>query len=242
MKTYTIEFSCKLQSVNVFLQTRMWITKPALAAITFLVIWHTAAATGRIDCSRVRCRRPLCANPVTPPGECCPSCENSGCKFEGCVNFRSNGEPLWQPSPCFQCSCSDNETICAIIDCFALSKEDCFGRPVITRPWECCPSCDFGTPDDRCSAVPIPKSFGGLSNITVSNGFRSCSREVILHTCTPRAFRSRGKKFRCEPRESKRPVKFEKGCPLCVGFYQDVVRCKAVRDDDEIVGCDLFVD
>ncbi len=194
------------------------------------------------DCRTVRCAQPLCANPVKPPGRCCPSCENSGCKFEGCVNFQPDGSVTWAPSPCFQCQCFENETICAIIDCFGLTEDDCFGRPVITRPWECCPSCDFGTRSDTCTVVPVPKTAGGVRNITVSDGYTSCSKKVFQHTCNVRGFRKNGKTFVCRPRERKRHVKFGKECPLCTGFYRDVQRCVAVQDESEIIGCDILLE
>ena len=207
-------------------------------------IWGVADATGsQIDCSRVRCRRPLCANPVTPPGQCCPSCENSGCKFEGCVNFLSDGEPQWQPNPCVFCSCTDNRTICAAIVCRQLRKEDCFGFPVVTKQGECCPSCNFSTPDRRC--VTVPRVFS-QKNITVTEtdrfgATRSCTRQVVERTCDKIGFRARGRKFRCAPRRGKRRVRFRNSCPLCSGFFTDVVRCRAVRDDSIVVGCDLVV-
>lgn len=31
-----------------------------------------------VDCSTVLCERPDCANPFTPPGECCPVCPCPG--------------------------------------------------------------------------------------------------------------------------------------------------------------------
>ncbi len=194
------------------------------------------------DCSAVLCPRPLCANPTLPPGECCPTCDDSNCKFKGCVNFQSNGEAQWSPSPCFICVCNKelNQQFCAIIDCVFLTKKDCFGYPVVTRPNECCPRCDFGVPDDTCKLVP---QVFGRQNITVSAtpGTRACSKTVVKRTCDKLAFRSKGKKFRCDPVEGKRVINFEKRCPLCKATYTDVTRCKIVQDDDVITGCDLFI-
>jgi len=212
--------------------------------VAAVCLWGVADATGRqIDCRRVRCRCPLCANPVTPPGQCCPSCENSSCIFGGCVNFLSNGQPQWQPNPCVLCSCINNQTICASIGCRPLEKEDCFGFPVVTKPGECCPSCNFSIPKRRCAAVPRVFS---RKNITVTEedqfgSTRSCTRQVVERTCDKVGFRAYGKKFHCAALRRKRRVRFRDNCPLCSGFFTDVVWCRPVRDDTIVVGCDLVV-
>lgn len=210
-----------------------------LLSLASLPLTH---ALGKVDCSAVLCPRPLCANPETPPGECCPVCDNSNCKFKGCVNFLPGGGVQWAETPCIICQCDikNNQPICAIIDCFFLTKELCFGRPVITRPNECCPTCDFGTPDIGCSLVP---QVFGRENITVTSSpsDRSCTEQVVKKGCDKFGFRFRNKRFRCEPKQGKRLVRFDKNCPLCLGTYTDNVRCKAVRDDNLIVGCDLVV-
>ena len=80
-------------------------------------------------------------------------------------------------------------------------------------------------------------------NITVSSGFQKCSETVIEHKCDKLGFRKRNKKFRCQPKEIKKAVDFDDDkCPLCAGLYTDVVKCKAVPDNDINVGCDLVVD
>ena len=208
-------------------------------------LWETAEATGRInlDCRLVFCPRALCANPVIPPGECCPSCENSGCKFEGCVNFLGDGTIQWQPSPCFICQCDfeRNETVCAILDCFfPPTREDCFGYPVVTRPGDCCPSCDFGIPDKRCKVVPQIRSLGSR-NITVNDGDRTCTKQVVKRRCDKEGFRAFGRRFACKPLMGKRSVRFDKNCPLCSGQFDDVIRCRVARDDNLLVGCDFTV-
>lgn len=195
-------------------------------------------------CWGKRCPRPLCANPVTPPGQCCPSCENSNCKFKGCVNFRPGGGVRWAETPCIVCQCdvARNQKFCFIIDCFFPTREQCFGRPVITRPNECCPTCDFGVPPRRCGLVP---QVFGRQNITVSSqpgfGRRNCTEQVVRKGCDKIGFRAGKRRFRCQPIKGKRLVRFDQSCPLCVGTYRDNVRCRAVRDDDLIVGCDLIV-
>ena len=195
-----------------------------------------------MDCSAVLCPRPLCANPETPPGECCPVCDNSNCLFKGCVNFLKDGRAQWFETPCIGCECDNenNQKFCFIIDCFRLTEEDCFGNPVVTRPNDCCPSCDFGTPEKGCSLVP--QAFG-RENITVSTsrGVRTCTEEITKKGCDKFGFRSGGKKFKCEAKKGRRLVRFDKNCPLSIGAYDDNVRCKAVRDDNIVVGCDLVV-
>ena len=118
----------------------------------------------------------------------------------------------------FICVCNKelNQQFCAIIDCIFLTK-DCFGYPVVTRLNECCPRCDFGVPDDTSKLVP---QVFGRQNITVSAtpGTRSCSKTVVKRTCDKLAFRSKGKKFHCDPAEGKRVINFEKRCPLS-GFH-----------------------
>ncbi len=196
-----------------------------------------------VDCSAVLCARPLCANPVTPPGQCCPNCDDSNCKFEGCVNFNDQNRPRWQPDPCTTCQCDNenNQQFCAAVACRFLTEEDCFGYPVVTKPDQCCPSCDFGTPDTGCHVVPRLFS---QTNITVTQSqgsLPSCSTKVRKSTCDKIGFESRGKKFRCDEASGIRVVRFGKKCPVVWGVRHDVVRCKAVADDTVPIGCDLRV-
>ncbi len=75
-------------------------------ALILGAVVHQLIGPRPVDCSIVLCARPLCANPATPPGQCCPSCEDSNCKFEGCVNFDEEFGPRWQPNPCKICQCN----------------------------------------------------------------------------------------------------------------------------------------
>ena len=87
----------------------------------------------------------------------------------------------------------------------------------------------------------MPQLFG-KRNITVSEGFNTCSVEVIRQTCDKSGYRnSRGQKFRCVAQQGEVEVKFDDGCPLTKGTYTDNVRCRKRRDDDIVVGCDLVV-
>jgi len=199
-----------------------------------------------LDCGAVQCPRPLCANPVTPDGECCPSCENSNCKFQGCVNI-INGEASWKPDPCSTCFCRDNEMLCGIKGCRPLTQEACLGFPVIQRPDRCCQSCDFGKPDLGCFAIA---GLTASSNITVSETDKlgsvrePCSAEVPRYMCDKIGFRYRGRNFRCEPVMRFSYVRFEDGCPLEWGLRRATTVCKPVQDDNigPHVGCDFIVD
>ena len=193
------------------------------------------------DCSDVPCPKPLCANPKLKPGECCSSCEDSNCKFKGCVNFLPNNGVQWAPNPCSVCQCTNNQPICAAIDCFSPTEEDCFGYPVVTRPNDCCPRCDYGVANNTCGVV---LQLFGKQNMTVSAtpGAHSCNKEIVKHTCDKFSFRSGGEKFRCDPVVGRRVLRFNRGCPLYRATYSDITKCKAVKDDAVIAGCDLTVD
>lgn len=194
------------------------------------------------DCHAVTCPVPLCANPKLKPGDCCLTCEDSKCKFEGCVNFLTDGRVQWAPSPCFLCQCDEaqNQKYCGIFDCFFITEEDCFGYPVVTKPNECCPRCDFGIPDDTCGVVP---QIHGERQISVSAmpGSTSCNKTITRHTCDKIGFRSEGKTYRCSEVQGRRSVRFDQNCPLIWGIYDDVTRCRVVEDEDLVVGCDLVV-
>ena len=195
------------------------------------------------DCSAVTCPRPLCANPKHKPGDCCLTCEDSKCKFEGCVNFLTDGQVQWAPNPCSICRCNEaqNQKFCGVFDCFFPTEEDCFGYPVVTKPNECCPKCDFGVPDGTCAVVP---RIYGEQDILVSAkpGSSSCSKTIIKRTCDKIGFRFEGKKYRCDEVEGRKAVRFDQNCPLSLGVYNDVISCRAVQDDDLVVGCDLVVE
>lgn len=88
----------------------------------------------------------------------------------------------------------------------------------------------------------VPQLFG-RENITVSSSAsgKDCTEQVVRKGCDKIGFRAGSKRFRCQPVKGKRLIRFDKNCPLCFGHYRDNVRCKAVRDDNLIVGCDLIV-
>lgn len=221
------------------LQSKMAATTCFLIGAT-LALSFSWGETAPPDCSAVLCHAPSCANPVTPPGECCPSCRTSRCLLKGCVN-RRQGEVVWQPDPCTFCQCLDNRPLCAAISCAFPTPEDCLGFPVKTNPWECCPSCAFGFPPNSCNVVPRP--FGGR-NLTVSDGGggKTCGKRVALSTCDKAGYRAdNGDKFQCVASTGRRLVEFGEDCPLNLASYMDVVKCNAVRNDDVTVGCNTVV-
>ena len=227
------------------------IAHPAFLRATGLKSWELPGDEATLpqlqrDCSQTQCSEPLCANPQLKPGECCSSCEDSNCIFEGCVNFNVNGRTKWAPDPCRICQCDEerNEALCAVIDCGPTPTEaDCLGFPVVTKPNTCCPQCDFGVPDNTCQPVPQVSLGGGRSHeiqITASQGFQSCSTLITPQTCDKFAFRSGSKKFRCDPVEGQRTVAFD-NCPINSANYTDVTSCEIIEDSTLIVGCDLVV-
>ena len=202
-----------------------------------------------LDCRRAKCPfPPLCANPYIPPGECCPSCENSGCMFKGCVQFIGELDPesgslpvQWKPEGCITCTCQNNNTLCGGLGCpvgFPPPPDPCFGYPTTTKPWECCPVCDFGISDTKCGVVPAQNR-----TFSLKSGDSICSETVVEHRCDKRGILTRrGKRFACEPVYRKRQVEITGCVPFTHVSYQDVVRCKKVQDNDLDVGCDLFID
>ena len=206
------------------------------------------------DCALASCPRPLCANPVIPEGECCPSCENSLCQFKGCVQFL--GQPgsktvQWKPDGCSTCTCADNRTLCYALGCppvYPSSTDLCFGRPHITSPTECCDVCDFGVPENECDVVPNWSTTYQLGREETGSG---CDVTLTFHFCDKRGFMDdQGRRFRCKPVFRQRSVKLGDdsdsvtgSCSPLTGLaYKDVVRCVPERDDDLDVGCDIYVD
>ena len=70
---------------------------------------------GTVKCQSILCPATNCANPITPPGECCPTCSatqlNSYCEYEGDRRKHPAGTtwhpyiPPWGFSKCTICTC-----------------------------------------------------------------------------------------------------------------------------------------
>ena len=136
------------------------------------------------DCSTVQCPRPLCANPVLKPGECCLTCEdsNSYCKFHSCVNFNVSvdGCTMWAPQPCliYQCDVEQNQPVCAMIDCVPTPTEaECLGYPIVRKLNRCWAECDFGILDDTCQIVEGKKTTNFDQNCPISKTM------YVIHRC-----------------------------------------------------------
>ncbi|KAL1257116.1 hypothetical protein QQF64_012661 [Cirrhinus molitorella] len=91
---------------------------------------------GQTRCASASCPRPLCANPYTPPGECCPQCpENVQCLYN--QRWYENGQTFRDPDDaCKTCTCQDGETRCNLPGCSPVTCANAY-----TPPGECCPRC-----------------------------------------------------------------------------------------------------
>ena len=203
-------------------------------------------------CAMVGCRGPLCADPVIPEGECCPSCENSQCQFKGCVQFLGNAGSetvQWKPDGCTTCICADGRTLCGALGCppvYPSPSDPCFGRPQTTSPTECCNVCDYGVPEDECAVVPD-------YSLTYQLGLEGsgCSVDLTFHRCDKRGYMDKsGQRFQCSSVMGERSVKVRGNSDSVTGSchaltelsYVDVVRCVPRRNDDLDVGCNIYVD
>ncbi|XP_078582341.1 kielin/chordin-like protein isoform X2 [Branchiostoma floridae x Branchiostoma japonicum] len=85
----------------------------------------------------VMCSRPTqcaaCSNPVSIPGQCCPSCQQ--CSFEGQVY--NNGQ-AFNPDACRECSCANGNVQCISQSCPPLS---CPPNQQVQEPGACCKKC-----------------------------------------------------------------------------------------------------
>ena len=223
----------------------------ALLLSLYLLITATTAIVEQPDnCASANCPTPLCANPVTPEGECCPSCENSQCKFKGRVQFlgSSGSETVqWKPDGCTTCMCDDDRTICGASGCRYPSPDPCVGRSTITSPTECCVTCDYGTPENECVVVQDYNRYDyWLGMKKYESG---CDITLTFHRCDKRGYMDDGQRFECKPVVSQLSVdlsddSFTTGScgALTELAYNDVVECVAVRNDNLDVGCDIYVE
>ena len=190
-------------------------------------------------CRNVVCRQAQCADPVTLPGKCCPSCANSKCQFEGCVQLLPT--PRWLPTPCKICYCFNGVKTCGAIGCPGFPGPDpCFGNPLTgvgSTPSVCCPRCDFGVPETSCRAVPYKRK-----SYTLEHGSTTCSGQIEQHRCDKIGYRKDGKLFRCEAVMGTRYPSIS-GCdPFTRIAHRDVRYCRAVEDPtlSGAEGCDFI--
>ena len=139
------------------------------------------------------CRFALCAEPRTDPVTGCQNdCEGSTCMFSGCVNLGNydNLGPTWRPTPCITCQCSGQTPVCFATSCFV---PQCFGHPMVKRPWTCCPQCDFNISATECGVVP-------LSTFQVKTPAAGGCRQTVLNLGCDKSFVVEGEDwYRCEP-------------------------------------------
>ncbi len=220
----------------------------SISLLLLLVVGLSLAADGptqgsRDPCVGVKCPRPLCADPITPRGQCCPTCAHSRCKFEGCVQLKPR--LTWYPNPCSPSICREGRTIRGIVDCFPqtnIQPEDCFGFPVSPMqptPTRCCPRCEFGVPENACRAVPSEEE-----SFIIKHSTSTCRGSLTVHECDKIGYREDGKIFRCDPVLGSRSIPTTgRGCdPFKRVTYEDTISCKPVEDDTvNADGCDLVV-
>ena len=172
-----------------------------------------------------RCSQTLtCADPEADPqytGNCPPSnCDNSQCKFRGCVHFGAFG-PQWMPDPCTICSCHDAQELCTEIKCE--ESLECYGYPSRVKEGECCPSCDYGVSENECGVIPA-----GVKSLYTALGDHSCQRDVLLYGCDKHYFRGKdGKYYQCRAVETVRTLDMGEECDANVHqvTYMDTERC-----------------
>jgi hypothetical protein len=181
-----------------------------------------ARSEDRDECSQ---QALTCADPVSDPNHSRPgcssmNCDNSKCKFRGCVHYGAFG-PQWMPDPCTICSCQLKRESCTKIECE--EKLECYGYPTGVKEGECCPSCDFGVPEDKCGMIPT-----GYKSLYAALGDQNCQKDVLLHGCNRKFIAEKnGKFYHCKPVVTTHAVEMGEGCKADIHqvTYMDTARC-----------------
>jgi len=214
---------------------------PSVFALFY--IWSThgiAQIQENGNCGGVNCRKPLCADPVTPPGECCPTCRWSHCMFKGCVQFEPHNKVKWWPEQCMSCRCFGGRKACSMPMCASREtvKDRCLSNNPPTklgyRPYVCCPRCNYGVPEQACQLVP-----SSVKKVT-DNSNSECVHPYIDYKCDKVGYRRLGKKFRCVEKRTF----FNVTNTGCKPFnYNTATSCTPMEDPTitNAEGCDLFV-
>ena len=168
------------------------------------------------------CPQLTCADPEydSQQNGNCPNCDKSECKFRGCVHFGAFG-PQWSPDPCTFCSCHRKRELCTKIECE--DNLECYGYPSLVKEGDCCPTCDFGVPEDECGLIPT-----GIKSLYTALGDHSCLKDVVVHGCDKDFIAGKdGKFYRCRPMESLHHQEMGKECYNSVHqvTYMDIERC-----------------
>lgn len=177
----------------------------------------TAQSRPANPCDPAECPPVMCANPTYSEENCCGSCEDSACRFRGCVHFGAFG-PTWKPDPCTECRCNNGEETCTQIDCDA---PNCFGYPMRTRPGACCPECDFGLSDNACGRIPYKQM-----SLSVELENEQCVGLVTMHRCSKEFVWRNGRWHRCVPKVRGKPHGFARNCTVKRIIYNDVRSCQ----------------
>ena len=172
------------------------------------------------ECSQVL----TCADPVTDPhhrGPCSSmNCDNSKCKFRGCVHYGAFG-PQWMPDPCTICNCQLKREVCTKIECE--ESLECYGYPTGVKEGECCPSCDFGVPENECGVIPT-----GYKSLYTALGEQNCQKDVLLHGCNKNYIAGKdGKFYQCKPVIMTHTVEMGEDCKANIHqvTYTDTAHC-----------------
>jgi hypothetical protein len=94
--------------------------------------------SGVVTSGAIECPAPTCANPVTLPGKCCPSCPGGCRRGPGLQDFAEGETKPDMTDPCNECSCKDGDLNCVRMVCPVLP---CEARLQRTPKGKCCPEC-----------------------------------------------------------------------------------------------------
>ena len=162
--------------------------------------------SGVITTSQVQCPTPMCPNPVTIPGDCCPSCK--GCSRAGQFFKEGESKPDLLNS-CNECTCRKGHLECVKRACPVLP---CSRNLIKSVKGQCCPICarptDIAVPQRKCifrNNLYYPGQTIPVDSCTkcqcVSTGTIECQRE----TCP---------ELKCSLRDQKWGR--DKCCPECL--------------------------
>lgn len=202
-------------------QDKSQLTQESLILDTHLQRQHQA----QVEEDKQECSEPLrCADPVTDPNYTgpCPSrnCDNSKCKFRGCVHYGAFG-PQWMPDPCTICSCRLSKEFCSKIECE--EKLECFGFPTMVKEGECCPSCDLRVAQSECGVIPTR-----YKSLYIALGDKNCQKDVLLHGCNKEFIAGKdGRFYQCTPESMVHTVEIGADCKAGIQnvTYKDIGRC-----------------
>lgn len=116
--------------------------------------------------------------------------------------------------------------VCVVADC---APVECYGFPVVTRPWRCCQECDYNVSRTECGAVPV-----GTRMVEVSLGDTTCQQDVFEYECDKQFIvDDDGAWFTCDPVQEE-VTTGNLPSPRCGPLvdqvtYQTVARCQKRR-------------